>query len=58
MLQLKWFKPLTHIMIRNLANPYEPTYRDYFSDLTSKCLLKKALVPSQSLIGRVKENVG
>ena len=43
LLQLKWFKPLTHIMIRNLANPFDPSFKEYFSELTSKRMMIKGV---------------
>jgi RNA-directed DNA polymerase len=43
LLQLKWFKPLIHIMVRNLANPMDPSFSSYFNDLTSKRLLAKGV---------------
>jgi RNA-directed DNA polymerase len=34
LLQLKWFKIERHIMIKNLASPLDPTYDNYFKELS------------------------
>jgi RNA-directed DNA polymerase len=33
LLQMKWFKVQRHIMIRNIANPLDSAYDDYFKEL-------------------------